>query len=370
MTQPATAESSGLMIRTLALAGLALGGGVWLTRHLDGESTQTYSGRLQARIYTVAAERPARLKEVAVKPGQRVAAGETLLVLEGEPEHDRRDAAQRELCHREQEAQRIRAAAELEIHWRRKELQAEIFQTRLRLAALRQEKLHLDVAQLAWQEQLSVSDVFTDQEREGPLVSFVSRLSTDISEGRLRAMLQEDAAAGAAQALAAQIVLCEERLAELQALDAGLETQVRTSHGVAFAEEQVRLAAERLRQAETAVATATVVSPGYGIIGVFRRQPGEVVQGGEVMVQILDDDRRTIEFDVPSREVVKFAPGQQVRLDFPGKQARTGVISSISPQASASGDSGDDVPVKLVIEPSGKLWPAAPIGSRVLVYKP
>jgi hypothetical protein len=90
---------------------------------------------------------------------------------------------------------------------------------------------------------------------------------------------------------------------------------------------------------------------------------------GEIMVQILDADRRTIEVEIPSADIVHFTPGQTVQLGFPGDTARTGVVSSISPQATseAAPEAGRDAPIKLVIAPSGKLWPEVPIGSRVMV---
>ncbi len=371
MTSPAPPEPQpvfGLRLRAAALASIALGAGIWLTGQWARRVEHSFPGHLQARMLTVTAEQTSRLQEVRVKPGQRVKAGECLLVLDSGLPPSERDGNSQPAPQRENVPGRLKAAADLELHWRRRELQAEIFQTQFRLAGLRQEKLHQEVEQIAWRENLSSQDVFAEPQRTPTVFRFLSESVGEVPEQRVRAMLREDAAASAALAIAAQITLCEERLEELRSLDRGLEAQIRTSHGVEAPEH-----AAPAEDVPTA-ATTTVVSPGYGLIGLTRKQAGEVVQPGEVLVQILDDDRRTIEVEIPSRMVVRFTPGQRVRLEFPGPEQRIGIVSSIAPQTSAPGiarqNLDDDAPVKLAIEPAGKLWPSVPIGSRVLVFQP
>lgn len=366
---PSGTSQTPFIIRTLALAGLGLGAGIWLSVRLEQRSEQSFPGRLQARMVTIASERPARLQDVRVKPGQRVAAGDTLFVLESPHRDAEITQRQQQLVQREREAQRMKAATALEIHWRRRELQGEIFQTQLRLASLRQEKLHVDVEQVAWREQLSVKTIFSGNEDQKPIFRFLSDANRDTPELRMQAMLKEDEAASAALTLGAQIKLCEQRLTELRTLDEGLEAQIRASHGAAD-EQPSPASAETAEPAEPEL-QMTIASPGYGLIGVFQKHPGDEVQAGEVLVQILDDDRRSIEVEIPSWAVVRFQPGQKIRLEFPGAERRTGVISSIPPQTSSSNaDPNTDAPVQLVIEPEGKLWPSVPIGSRVLVFQP
>jgi multidrug resistance efflux pump len=357
--------------RTLIMVGLALATGIWLTGRLEQRTGKSFAGRLQARMITIGSDNPARLKEIRVKTGQRVAAGDPLLVLETLQRQSELLRRKQELARREQEVQQVKAAADLELHWRRRELQAEIFQTQLRLASLRQEKLQMDVEQVAWREQLSVHGVFSDDVSEAPFFRLISDSAHAIPEERVRAILKEDAAATAAEALASQISLCERRLEQLRILDQSLDRQIRQAHGIDAAEERCRLAAEALAAEETSQLSTTVTSPSYGLIGVFRKQPGDLVEPGETLVQILDDDRRSIEVEVPSWALVHFSAGKTVHLGFPGGDRRTGIVSSIPPQTSRpDADATGDVPVRLTIEPSGKLWPMTPIGSRVLVYQP
>jgi len=370
-TAAATASTIGSHLRAVGIIGGAIAAGVWLMGRLDQQSGRSYPGRLQARMITIATEQPARLREIQARTGQRVAAGDPLFVLESvgpltEP-HKLREAAARSA----QEAQRVQAAAELELHWRRRELQAEMFQTQLKLAALRQEKLHLDVEQVAWHEQLSVQTVFADEDRPPALFRFLSDATPEVSEVRMQAMLKEDAAASAAEAIAAQIALCEQRLVELKSLDQTIQAQIQLSFGVDAAARQHRESAAALNMENTEPLTSTIVSPSYGLLGVFHKQPGDHLNAGEFLVQILDDDRRTIEVEVPSWAAVRFEPGKPIRLEFPGHVKRTGMITAIPPQTSTSiADPAGDASVKLTVSPSGKAWPHLPIGSRVLVYQP
>jgi DNA-binding NtrC family response regulator len=61
---------------------------------------------------------------------------------------------------------------------------------------LRHEKLHLDVEQVAWREQLSVQTVFADEHESQPSVfRFISDAARDVPDKRVETMLKEDAAA-------------------------------------------------------------------------------------------------------------------------------------------------------------------------------
>ncbi|MFO0919780.1 MAG: HlyD family efflux transporter periplasmic adaptor subunit [Planctomycetaceae bacterium] len=368
--EPASPTSAGLRWSGIVLSGIALATGVWIAQRLDERRMPSFSGRLQARVTTIAAQQTARLKQISVTPGQRIAPGNELLTLQFDQEAVDLTARRQDATKKIQEANRIKAAADLELQWRRREIQSEMFQTQLKLAGLREEKLHRDVEQLAWRERLSAQSVFTDQANPAPLFQFVGKIADEDSEERVKNMLREDAAAGAAQALATQIELCEQRLEDLRTLDQQLETQIRTSFGVDAAEELARQASDELAASESAPET-TVVSPAYGIVGQFRKQAGDLVENGETLVQILDDERWTVDVEVPSWAAVKFSMNQHVQLEFPGKEMRTGVVTEIPPQTLASNEHvAGDVLVRLTIGSYGKVWPSVPVGSKVLVFEP
>lgn len=365
-----TKKDSGLGLRAVVVAGTALALGIWLADRLDFPKSKAFSGRLQARVTTITAEWPARLQEIRVEPGERVAAGDPLFVLHSEQRQADLLFRRQEAARAEQEVIRVKAAADLELHWRRRELQSETFQTKFKLASLRQEKLHRDVEQIAWREQMLTTTAFEQEEQPAAIFRFLSDSAEQMPEERIRALLREDAAAMSAKALAAQITLCEQRLEELRILDESLEEDVRMSHGITVAEQLSQKAAAALATEEAVQSSAVVNSPGYGLVGLFRKQTGDAVQPGDVLLQILDDDRRSIEVEIPSWAAVQFTPGTAIQLEFPGHERRQGVVASMPPQTSGQDTDSDDTKLKLIIEPAGKLWPHVPIGSRVLVSQP
>ncbi len=366
----ATESSRPLFLRTVILGSLALAAGIAVMRQLDQQSRRSFAGRLQARVITLAADQAAHVREIHARTGQRVASGEPLCVLQACAKQNELQARKETAERLAQEARRLNATAELEIHWRRRELQAEIFQTQLKLASLRQENLHLQVAQVAWREQLSVQTVFSDTDVAPTLFRSLSDSVSLLPEDRVQALLQEDAASAAAEATATQIALCEQRLLELRELEQSLERHIRLSLDIASAEQRHRDAVAALESVNETDEPLTVLSPGYGVIGEFRKQSGDSISIGDVLVQIVDDERRTVDVEVPSWAVVKFEPGQMVQLEFPGHEPRTGIVTTIPPQTIAAETSTGDATVKLTIAPHGKAWPQLAIGSRVLVYQP
>lgn len=370
----AMAGSTGRLLRTALVLGVALGAGVWFAREVDQQRSASYPGHLQARMLTVVAEQAAKIREFQIQPGQRVKTGDPLLTLECDQITKSASERQQAAADAEQEAIRVKAAADLELHWRRRELQSEIFQTQFKLASLRQEKLHQEVEQLAWRESQTIKEIFSDSRQNDSVFKFLSESKQSLPENRVQALLREDAAVAATQALTSQITLCEQRLSELRTLEQGLESQIRLSHGVQAAEERKRIAREQAAITDDPLACTAVTSPGYGLAGLPKKQKGDMVHPGETLIQILDDDRRTVEVDIPSQSAVLFHSGQKVRLEFPGREERLGIVASVSPQTgdamTAFPEANGDAPVRLSIEPAGKLWPTVSIGSRVLVFRP
>jgi multidrug resistance efflux pump len=113
----------------------------------------------------------------------------------------------------------------------------------------------------------------------------------------------------------------------------------------------------------------TIISPAHGMIGSIRHQSGDLIQAGESVVELLDDDRRHLTAYIPSSAVTGLHPGSRVELMFPGRQSRIGLVASIAPHAIPAdrGVVASDSQVEVTIEPAGKLWPQLPIGSRVQV---
>ena len=363
--------------RRLAILCLtALAAGIGLATWLEIRGAASYVGQLRARTTSVAAGRGARIASVSVAAGQRVVPGEKLFELADDRLVGQIAAKKREMTELEADVQRVKATADVELEWRRRELQSEAFQTQLKAAAMTQEKLSKQVEQLAWQEHLSSRNAELDArgalvEAASPFRSII--LNTHVmDERRLQALLKEDAAAGAAESLATQLTLCEQQIERLKKLGEELPGKIRLSAGVELAETRLARAREELSSLEQQRESLTIVSTSHGVIGAVHHETGDLVEPGEMVVELFDDDRRHLTASIPSSEVARLLPGTKLTLIFPAGHTRIGLVAAIPPHAMV-GDTGEptaDSQVAVRIEPAGKLWPKIPIGSRIKVQVP
>lgn len=362
--------------RTAILCLAALATGISVATWLEVRGAASYAGQLQARTTSVAAGRDARIVSVSVATGQRVVPGEKLLELADDRLIGQIAAKKRELIELEADVQRVKATADVELEWRRRELQSEAFQTQLKAATMTQEKLSRQVEQLAWQEHLTNRNAESGEgallaEAASPFRSII--LNTRLmDERRLQAMLKEDAAAVAAESLAIQLTLCEQQLERLKKLDEDLPNKVRLSAGVELAGTRLTRVREELSSLEQQRDSLTIVCPSHGVVGAVLHEPGDLVEPGSTIIELFDDDRRHLVASIPSSAVARLKPGTKLTLIFPAGLKRIGLVAAIPPQAIANrrGDEFADSQVAVRIEPAGKLWPKIPVGSRVKVQVP
>lgn len=357
----------------LCLAALAMGIGVATWFEVRG--AVSYAGRLEARTTTVSAGLAGKVVSLNVVAGQRVVPGEKLFELADDRLASEIVSKKRELLELESELQRVQATADVELEWRRRDLQSEAFQTQLKAAAVTQERLSRQVEQLAWQEQLTGRP--GDWNVRPLLVASTATFGSVILDGHgrderhIHAMLKEDAAASASEALAAQLALCEQRLERLKKLDDELTGKVRLSVGVELAATRLKRVKDELSSLEQQCDSLTRTCPSHGVVGAVHREPGSLVAAGDAVVELFDDDRRHLVASIPSSAVAKLKPGTKLTLIFPARAKRIGLVATIPPQAMRiEGEQDEDSQVAVKIEPAGKLWPKVPIGSRVKVQVP
>lgn len=350
---------------------LAISAGTGLAWYLELAGLRAFASSLEARTTVVTANRAARIQDVAVKTGQTVVPGDALFQLIDGQLADRLEAKRRELAQSEIELGRSKAVAEVEMTWRRRDVQAEIFETQLKIATLSQDKLNKQVEQIAWKDHLTnvESSIESSNNDENSPFRSISMTLRSPDERRLQAMLREDAAAAAVEAIATQVALCEQRLKKLESLEKEIESKIKASSGVDLAEARLASIKQELMTLEGEVKELAVISPAYGTIGEVKLQSGDRVSGGGMLVEILDNERRHVVAQIPSSAAAKLKTGSTVTLVFPPEQRRIGIIASIPPQAtSTTADSESCLSVK--IEPAGKLWPKFAVGSSVKVLLP
>jgi multidrug resistance efflux pump len=353
----------------LVCAALFAGTGVaWV---LERSGLQSFPGAIAARTTVVTSHRAARVDAVSIKTGQTVVPGDPLFQLIDAQLEDRIVSKRREIVSLESEVARARGSADVELAWRQRELQAEIFQTQLKEAAFSQEKLNKQVEQIAWKERLnsfdpSMGPALAEADHPFRSISLDLRLPDD---RRLQAMLREDAAAASAEALSTQVALCEQRLKKLAALEKELESKLRASSGVDVAEARLNSAKQELVALDSQSRELALESPTYGTISEVQLQSGDRVPQGAALVEILDDRQPHVVAHVPTAIASRLRHGAKVDIVFPTHEKRIGIIAMIPPQTiSMAGKSESFVAVK--VEPAGKLWPKLPLGSHVNVVFP
>ena len=226
--------------RIVLLVGLAISAGTGLAWSLE-HRLHSIPGVLEAEKTVIATSHAVRVRSISVKTGQSVIPGQPLCQLIDVLLEDQLIGKRREIAEYEAEMSRAKAAAEVEIAWRRRELQTEIFEIQLKVAGLSQDKLNKQVEEFAWKDRLSTAEpmmVITGIETSNPFRP-VSLNQNQPDDQRLLAMLREDAAAGSAETLSIQIALCEHRLKKLEELDNGLEAKIHASSGVDVAEARL-----------------------------------------------------------------------------------------------------------------------------------
>ncbi len=365
-------NSSGLLnlVRVLVFGGAALCLGVAVAETWGHRAAETLPAQLEVRRTAIVAGYDCQLAEVLARSGQRVEPGTPLLRFTDEKLDARLQAKRRELSAAIAEGERAAAAAEVELTWRRRELQREIYQTEQESTRLEQERLSRQVEQIAWNEHLQQVDHWLERATEEVSLRPVALPSAKPDTARLQALLKEDAAAAAAESLQKQLTRIDARLKELNGLDAALENKVRVAAGVEVAHQRQTQIEAELAALEAQQASLTIQSTTCGLVGVWARQPGDHLAAGELVVELLDDAQVSLAAALPSRSLGKIQSGQTVELLFPGDLRLKGVVGDLPPQVTTTSTSAEDSSLSVRISPTGKLWPKLPVGTRVSVVVP
>lgn len=349
--------------RVSAIVGFSflLGAGACLA--LDARQGESHLAILSAKTRSITAPRAALIQSLGVKVGDEIAAGQHLLTLKDEQLGHQLQTQQRLIDELAADLERVRAAAELELAWRKRDLQAEIFHTQLKTANLHQDKVSKEVEHLAWKERLS-----------NPKTAAIEISSSDRSrrsdETRLTAMLRADAAAAAVESIGTQLALCDTRLSDLQGALTALELQVRSSSGVEVAAARLQRARGELAALEATAAALNIESPVAGVVSTVERRIGEHVEPGVTVVELVDVDRLSLLAPIPLNELAQWSVGSRVVVRFPNGDLRTGLVAEVAPTVSTEAmgaTQGSHVTVR--IEPHGKPWPVLPTGSAVHVKR-
>ncbi len=350
---------------------LALAGGVGLIFALDRLKSESMVGVLRAETGLVSAPYEVQIEKLLAREGEFVKPGQVVcLVRDARLEKSLQEKI-RDIEKLQGELEQAHARTDVELAWRTKALNDELFETRLKLSQYLQQKYDHDMNDVAWEDLVNQQAAVSKIDGEASDVpAFLWDADSDMH--RLKFMLQKESYRNATEVCEAQVEICESRLKELEMLKNELPEKLSSAMGIKHLETQLQKNKSDVSELERQRTIRQLTSAHYGTVGVFQHVEGELLTAGEPVVELLDQDRRYLEVQVPSQRIAEFAAGARVSLFFSGGVSRTGQIRSIPPQAKhpkgefAMTDSAD-IPVTLIIDPVGLEWPQSPIGSTVEV---
>jgi len=354
-------------LRTFLLLAVTLATSIFLTGWIGAEQDELLSGRLSARTSIIRTPDAGRIDKWLVGAKATVEQGTKLAILVDDSLHQRIADKRCEIASLESQLKRRRAQADVDLTWRRRSLESEILANRLKSAELMQLEYDQRIALQAWKSVLR--DTPRRVATSGPDDIFrptgLSKADDLSITSRQKAMKGHESARNAAEVAAVKLQLREERLRELQRLIKGLPAKVREAAGIEAIDRQLAAAKRELQQLEALPPQRTIVADAYGKLLARIGKSGDVLQAGDELARIVDDERRFLTVAVPANRLARFQVGKPVQLRFPGNERRRGTIVELA--AAGDGTAND---TNVVIEPAGKLWPSLPFGAAVQVVVP
>ncbi len=344
------------------------------------------SGRIEGDDSTISCKTSGRIREIRVREGDTVKAGDVIALLDDE-----------QAVAREQQAQSATQAAETRITHSQEQIG--VLREQLKQAGITEEQSKLDAqgrvrqaeGQVAsaeanlTQAQAGYEQARYDAERFRRLAN-----SGDVSESQSKqahtnaetqaavvesAKKQVAAARGALTTAAANLKNPPIRSSQAAAINKQI---AQAESDVASARADNDRAQAQLRESQANRADLTVVAPFDGTIATRTAEPGEVVQPGTAIVTMLDLTKVYLRGFVPEGDIGRVKLGQPARvyLDSDPRHPVDASISRIDPEASFTPENTyfrDErvkqvVGVKLLIKnPNGSAKPGMPADGEILV---
>jgi HlyD family secretion protein len=387
MSQPN--NHSKKVIRAVVAILLITGATIWwffLRESNTPREIISVSGRIEGDDATVAAKTSGRIREITVREGDQVKAGQVIATLDDEQLKARVDQAQSNVA--QAEARLSRARHEIAV------LQAQLEQSRLgvnqsRLDAegrVSQAQAHVAAAEASlaraeadYKQARADAERFTTLAEQGDAPAREgeqARAAAEAHKAVVRAA-QKQVEAARGGFLAAQANLDNPAIRAAQS--AAIEQQIRQAQAdVQSAEAEAGRARAQLQEAEANRSDLRIVAPFDGTVATRSAEPGEVVSPGTPIMTIVNLSNVYLRAFIPEGEIGRVRAGQTARvyLDSNPKQPLDAVVARIDPQASFTPENTyyrDDrvkqvVGVKLqIVKSQGFAKPGMPADGEVLV---
>jgi len=344
------------------------------------------SGRIETDDSAVAAKTGGRIKEITVREGDHVAAGQVIATLDDD-----------QVRAREEQAQAAATGAQTRVT--RAQQQIAVYQEQLNQSNLGVEQARLDArgrvtqaesqvsqaeAQLA-QAEASLKQTAYDLEKftrlyhsgDVPERQMIQARTANESQSKvvLAQRKQVDAARGALTAARANLANPAIRSSQAEAIRKQID-QAQSDIDAANAEAD--RAQAQLREAQANRADLNVVAPFDGTVATRSAEPGEVISAGTAIITLMNPGQIYLRGFVPEGDIGKVKVGQVARiyLDSAPYDPIDAEVSRIDPEATFTPENTyfrDErvkqvVGIKLLIkDPQGAAKPGMPADGEILI---
>jgi HlyD family secretion protein len=369
----------------LALTGVA----VWwffLRESNTPREIISVSGRIEGDDAAVAAKTSGRIREITVREGDQVKAGQVIAMLDDEQLKARVDQAQSNVAQAEARLSRARheiavLQAQLEqsrlgVNQSRMDAEGRVSQAQAQVAAA---EASLARAEADYKQARADAERFTTLAEQGDAPAREGEQARAAAEAHKAvvqaARKQVEAARGAFLATKANLDNPAIRAAQA----AAIEQQIRQAQAdIQSAEAEAGRARAQLQEALANRNDLQIVAPFDGTVATRSAEPGEVVSPGTPIMTIVNLSHVYLRAFIPEGEIGRVRAGQTARvyLDSNPKQPLEAVVARIDPQASFTPENTyyrDDrvkqvVGVKLqLVNSQGFAKPGMPADGEVLV---
>jgi HlyD family secretion protein len=375
----------------IAVLAIAIGGGLlgwwFLIRQPPiPHNIIALSGRIEGDDSTVATKVSGRIREIRVREGDIVKAGDVIALLDEEQaaarEQQSRSSAQEADTRTARSQEQIGVLREqlkqanITVDQARQDAEGRVRQAEAQVATA---EANLAQAQAAYEQARYDVDRFTRLARTGDVSDRQreqAKTAADSQAAVVDSMKKQVAAAHGALTTA-RANLKNPSIRSSQA--AAIQKQINQAQtDVAGAQADAERARAQVKEVEANRADLTVVAPFDGTIATRVAEPGEVVAPGAAIVTMIDLNKIYLRGFVPEGDIgrVKLDQPAHVYLDSNPKVAIDAVVSRIDPEASFTPENTyfrDErvkqvVGVKLLIKnPNGSAKPGMPADGEILV---
>ena len=283
----------------------------------------------------IAAREPGILKSLSVKPGDSIAEGKLLATLDDELQEIAVQQAELNV-----QIAQLKADNKLPVETARAMVrEAEQEKAKLEIAArISQKQAESDVSIRLAEKNKDVAKYELDRAQKAK-ESFSGSISN--SELNRLAVLFDQRTLEIEKAEEDRAINVLKPEADLAAVQQQAEAIARTQSLAAEKEQEQQVAQANLEVAKSELAEAKLQlerrrlkAPFASTVVAVSRQPGEWLEPGSVVLRLIQLDRLRVEGFVAADQAVLMAPGQRVRIVFPGNVVEpvSGEITFVSPE--------------------------------------